>query len=221
MDIGTSMPLTTVTGASFQQRTKIFLVSKEEAMLDNIKGEKIHSSNKKSIQLLLSLLQGPETWSPEGLNPAAVKCVDIYDHHWHEGLKISCQNSLESQRATHLSQKTTLTTSELTAQAGLIYAFLDRKASVQDMQAIRNKDLLVPLFTEHYFPLLWVTPFSKWREDGAKEHSCLLRHPSSSCGKEKEGQVATLAKVFVKYSEIAELLCSCPNLVRKWRFSIV
>jgi len=61
MDIGTSMPLTTVTGASFQQRTKIFLVSKEEAMLDNIKGEKIHSSNKKSIQLLLSLLQGPET----------------------------------------------------------------------------------------------------------------------------------------------------------------
>lgn len=46
MDVGASMPLTTVTGASFQQRTKIILVSKEEAMLDYIKGKKTHSSNK-------------------------------------------------------------------------------------------------------------------------------------------------------------------------------
>lgn len=45
MDVGTSVSLTTVTGASFQQRTKIILVPKKEAKLDN-KGKKTHSSNK-------------------------------------------------------------------------------------------------------------------------------------------------------------------------------
>lgn len=52
MDIGASMPLTTVTGASFQQRTKILLVSKEEAMLDNINARKTQSNN--SVQLYMA-----------------------------------------------------------------------------------------------------------------------------------------------------------------------
>lgn len=34
MEVGASVPLTAVTGAAFQQRAKIILVSEEEAMLD-------------------------------------------------------------------------------------------------------------------------------------------------------------------------------------------
>lgn len=48
MDVGTSVPLTAVTAASFQQRTKIIVVSKEEAMLGNIRGKTL-SSNKEYL----------------------------------------------------------------------------------------------------------------------------------------------------------------------------
>lgn len=48
MDIGTSVPLTAVTAASFQQRTEIIVVSKEEATLGNIR-DKTDSSNKEYL----------------------------------------------------------------------------------------------------------------------------------------------------------------------------
>lgn len=40
MEVCTSVPLTTVTGTSFQQRTKIIMVSKEGDTFGNIKSKK-------------------------------------------------------------------------------------------------------------------------------------------------------------------------------------
>lgn len=74
-------------------------------------------------------------------------------------------------------------------------------------EAIKNKDLLIH-YSQNSIPLYCEMHHSHKVERGSNKATQL---PSGSCGKEKEGQVVTLAKVFVKYPETAELLCSCPN----------
>lgn len=59
MEVCASVPLTTVTGTSFQQRTKIIIVSKEGDTFGYINSQTTHSGNKDYLVTLWPL-HGPE-----------------------------------------------------------------------------------------------------------------------------------------------------------------